>query len=328
MKSGAGKEQRSERAAARPASSRPSSRPTAAPELERLLREGLRSLVLDERMERWAAAGSVPYPLPAGEWGPALAAVGLALEERDWLFPGLREARGALSRGMPLEAYLAQILGRSLGQGSVVSSPGEIADAAHRVASVAGGPASHLPHAVGAALAARLRRKDEVALALCGEAAVAEPDFHVACNFAGVYRAPLLLGVRLEAGSDFDVEARAAAYGIAGVRLDPGDLEPFLAALRALVGRVRGGSPTLLALAHPVDPEAAVAQLAGRIGADVAALRAEAGVACDAAFEAAGRGSAASLEDLARHVFAGPERHLGAELRELTERPERLDQEI
>ncbi|MHB1845952.1 MAG: thiamine pyrophosphate-dependent enzyme [Deltaproteobacteria bacterium] len=310
-------------ATARPEDSR-------APQQERLAREALRQVALDSRIERWAAQGLLPYPLLAGEWGPTLAAIGLALHPEDWLFPALREARAALVRGMPVEAYLAQALGLSIFNGAALPTlPGAISDVSHRVASVAGGSGAHLPHAVGAAMAARLRKVAEVALALCGEAAVASPDFHVACNFAGVFRAPALVCVRLEAGSTFDVEARAAAYGLTAARLDCSEPERLHAELSAIVERTRGGGgAALLALTSPGPAEAVARGLCQRLGLDWKAELGRLDQLLDVAFEAARAGGRAAADALTANVFASPEQHLEAEQRELSVEPAPIPDDV
>ena len=50
--------------------------------------------------------------------------------------------------------------------------------------------ASHLPHAVGHAYAARLAGRDVVTVAYFGDGATSETDFHSGLNFAGVWRTP------------------------------------------------------------------------------------------------------------------------------------------
>src|SRR5699024_10010247 len=62
---------------------------------------------------------------------------------------------------------------------------------AHRVAPQATPLATQLLHAAGVAHAATLRREPMVVMALCGDGATSEGDFHEALNFAAVFRAPV-----------------------------------------------------------------------------------------------------------------------------------------
>src|SRR5262249_23613394 len=94
---------------------------------------------------------------------------------------------------------------------------------------VAGG----VPHAVGAAWAARVTGSDAVALSYFGEGAASEGVVHESMNLAGIQRLPVVffcenngyaisvpLAEEVAGGS---VAARAAAYGIPGVQVDGTD---------------------------------------------------------------------------------------------------------
>ena len=50
--------------------------------------------------------------------------------------------------------------------------------------------ATHLPHAVGHAYAARQRGEDVVTVAYLGDGGTSETDFHSGLNFAGVWKTP------------------------------------------------------------------------------------------------------------------------------------------
>jgi len=52
--------------------------------------------------------------------------------------------------------------------------------------------ATQLPHAVGMAYAARLKKSKDIAVAYLGDGATSSPDFHAAMNFAGVWKAPVV----------------------------------------------------------------------------------------------------------------------------------------
>src|SRR4029453_13617488 len=52
--------------------------------------------------------------------------------------------------------------------------------------------ASQLPHAVGIAMAAKIRHDPSAILAYFGDGATSEGDFHEACNFAGVFQLPVV----------------------------------------------------------------------------------------------------------------------------------------
>src|SRR5207245_11368883 len=90
--------------------------------------------------------------------------------------------------------------------------------------------ATQLPQAVGTAMAMRLKKQRSLAMAYLGDGATSEGDFHVAMNFAGVMRAPVLffcqnnkwaisVSVKQQTASE-TIAVKSIAYGIVGLRVD------------------------------------------------------------------------------------------------------------
>jgi pyruvate dehydrogenase E1 component alpha subunit/2-oxoisovalerate dehydrogenase E1 component alpha subunit len=117
--------------------------------------------------------------------------------------------------------------------------------------------ATQLPHAVGMAWAARIKGDDAVVLGCLGDGATSEPDFHVAANFAGVTRAPVVFfcqnnqwaistPVTVQTASP-TMAVKAIAYGFPGVRCDGNDVLAVYSCVRDAVEQARrGGGPTLV----------------------------------------------------------------------------------
>ncbi len=214
---------------------------------------------LDERMLLMQRQGRI------GFWGPtkgqeaATIASGAAFEERDWIFPALREAGIALDRGLPLEVMLAQIFGNANDRTHGRQMPCHYTFREgnfHAMSSVIG---TQVPHAVGAAMAARIKGDDVVVAGYLGDGATSSSDFHVAMNFAQVYRAPCVLvcqnnqwaiSVPLSQQTASETIAqKAVAYGMEGVRVDGNDALAVYAATRRAVEKARAGDgPTFLEL--------------------------------------------------------------------------------
>jgi len=117
--------------------------------------------------------------------------------------------------------------------------------------------ATQIPHAVGAALAARYRGEDRVAVAYFGEGATSKGDFHEAANFAGIHRLPVIFfcennGYAISAPRAVqmavaDVASRAEGYGFPGVVVDGNDLLAVYEVSREAIARARRGEgPTLI----------------------------------------------------------------------------------
>jgi TPP-dependent pyruvate/acetoin dehydrogenase alpha subunit len=120
-----------------------------------------------------------------------------------------------------------------------------------RLASVSSPVGTQIPHAVGIAMAARIQGKPEVVLVYFGDGATSSGDFHVACNFAGVFKAPVVflcrnnqyaISVPLQyQTAAATLAAKADAYGIHGVRVDGNDVLAVYAATSEAVHRARSG---------------------------------------------------------------------------------------
>ncbi|MEJ3403853.1 pyruvate dehydrogenase (acetyl-transferring) E1 component subunit alpha [Rathayibacter sp. YIM 133350] len=190
------------------------------------------------------------YPSSHGQEACQVAAA-LALEERDWLFPTYRDCVAMIARGVPAAEALVLLRG----EWHSGYDPN-----AYRVGPQTTPLATQLLHAVGFAHAARLRGEDTVALALCGDGATSEGDFHEALNMAAVFRSPVVFFVQNnEFAISVPLSRQSAApslahkgigYGIPGRRVDGNDAAAVLAVLRDAVARARAGEGPTLIEAH------------------------------------------------------------------------------
>jgi 2-oxoisovalerate dehydrogenase E1 component alpha subunit len=187
------------------------------------------------------------YPSSHGQEACQVAAA-VVLDDEDWLFPTYRDTVAVITRGVdPLE-----VLTLLRGDWHSGYDPYE-----HRVATQATPLATQLLHAVGVAHAAKLRGEPTVVLAMCGDGATSEGDFHEALNFAAVFHVPVVFFIQ---NNEFAISVplkhqsvapslahKAIGYGMPGERVDGNDLAALLAVLGAAVGRARdGGGPSLV----------------------------------------------------------------------------------
>ena len=187
------------------------------------------------------------YPSSHGQEACQIGAA-LALRDTDWLFPTYRDSVAVIARGVaPAEAMV--LLKGDWHSGYDVR--------AHRVAPQATPLATQLLHAVGFAYAAAQRGEDTVVLALCGDGATSEGDFHEALNFAAVFHVPVVFFVQ---NNEFAISVplsrqtaapslahKAIGYGMPGRRVDGNDVAAVLSVLGEAVDRARtGGGPTLV----------------------------------------------------------------------------------
>ncbi len=190
------------------------------------------------------------YPSSHGQEACQVAAA-VVLGTNDWLFPTYRDTVAVISRGVdPL-----QVLTLLRGDWHSGYDPYE-----HHTAPQATPLATQLLHAVGVAHAAKLRGEDTVVLAMCGDGATSEGDFHEALNFAAVFHVPVVFFVQ---NNEYAISVplasqsvapslahKAIGYGMPGERVDGNDLAALLSVLGAAVDRAREGHGPSLVEAH------------------------------------------------------------------------------
>lgn len=222
--------------------------------------------LMDERLFAMQRQGRVGFYGEARGQEAAVIGSVATLEARDWVLPALREAGAAIFRGLPLSTYVAQIFGNAHDVNLGHQLPCHPGTRAARYVTMSSCIATQLPHATGMALAARLRGEDCVVMGYLGDGATSEADFHVALNFAGVFKAPVVFvcqnnqwgistPVSVQSAAR-TLAVKAVAYGIPGVRVDGNDVLAVYGAVREAVDRARRGEgPTLIeALTYRVGP--------------------------------------------------------------------------
>ena len=222
---------------------------------------------LDERLVALQRGGRITqHASSTGEEAAIVGAVA-GMRDDDWLFLGPREAVGALWRGLPLALFAHQSFGSAEDPGKGRNAPGSPFRKALHIASASPLAGTQIPHAVGVAWAARLRRQDVAVLVLFGDSGTSSGDFNKGLNFAGVTKAPVVAFCRNSGGSAFlsagrqtaspGLSIKARAYGLHGVRVDGGDIVAVLCAVREARARASSGlGGTLIeALTEPESGE-------------------------------------------------------------------------
>jgi len=193
--------------------------------------------------------------------GEEAVAVGVlaALGPADAVVSTYREHGHALARGVPMEAVLAEMFGRTTGCSRGRGGSMHLFDASRRFyggnAIVAGG----IPLAVGLALADQRLGRPAVTACLFGDGAAAEGEFHESLNLAALWRLPVVfccennryaMGTALaRSHAHTDLALRAASYGMRSWAVDGMDVVAVRDAARVAADTVRaGGGPCFLEL--------------------------------------------------------------------------------
>lgn len=249
-------------------------RPSAAGHHADLLRQMVLIRRFEEQCVELYSAGEI-HGFVHVYIGEEAVAVGVnqALTPGDSIVSTYREHGHALVRGIPVDAVMAEMYGKSTGCSGGRGGSMHLFDVKTRFyggnAIVGGG----LPLAVGLALADRMRGDSRVTACFFGDGAVAEGEFHECLNLAALWQLPVLfccennlyaMGTALaRAQAQTDLAVRAASYGMPSWPVDGMDVLAVEQAARHAAEAVRaGGGPHFLELrtyryrAHSMyDPE-------------------------------------------------------------------------
>lgn len=203
------------------------------------------------------SAGPIPGELHLAA-GQEAAAVGVChhLRPEDTVTAPHRPHHVAIAKGVDLKRMTAEIFGRKTGLGKGKGGHMHLFDPDVGFA-CSGIIAEGCPPAAGAALAAKKRNEDSVAVAFLGEGAIDQGAFLESLNFASVHNLPVAFVIEdndwaismpkervtdVEDGSD-----RAAGFDMPGIRVDQDDAIAVYEAAGEAIGRARDrNGPTLL----------------------------------------------------------------------------------
>ena len=159
-------------------------------EVVHLYRHMLLTRLVADRLVTLQPQGRIGFHI--GSLGEEAAIIGsaYALRKQDWLFPCYREFGAALLRGMQLERYIDNMFGNANDPVKGRQMPDHYTCKAAQFGSVSSPIGTQITQAVGFAWAAKIQKRDLVALTYFGEGATSSNEFHNGLNFAGVFKAP------------------------------------------------------------------------------------------------------------------------------------------
>jgi len=219
----------------------------------------LRIRVTDARMMALQRQGRIGFYGEAVGQEAAIVGSAAASQPEDWIIPALREAGAGLFRGMTIDSYIAQIFGNAEDPTKGRQMPCHPIDRAHNYVVMSSCIATQIPHAVGIAMAMKIKGDKKVAFGYMGDGATSEGDFHVALNFAGVQKAPVVLICQnnqwaistpghLQTASE-TIAVKALGYGIEPLRADGNDVFAVYEVIKYAADKARRGEgPTFIEL--------------------------------------------------------------------------------
>jgi pyruvate dehydrogenase E1 component alpha subunit len=180
-----------------------------------------------------------------------------AIRQDDYMTCTYRGHGQAIAKGLSARAAMAEMLGKATGCSKGKGGSMHFTDPSVGLLGANAIVGAGVPHAAGAALAAQLQKRDNVALAFFGEGAVNQGVFLETLNLASVWKLPLILVCENnlysemtpshETTSVVETHKRAAAFGIESVQVDGNDLELVYNTVEQAAAKARsGGGPTYI----------------------------------------------------------------------------------
>lgn len=224
----------------------------------RRLAEALRKIYYEGKTPQFKLGAGLIWGglhLPVGQ-EPTAAGVIIHLRKEDAVFGTHRAMHLAVAKGVDMRRLVAETLGRKTGTNRGKGGHMHWFDATVNFwcAPIVG---AIWPHVVGAALAFKMKGRDNVAVVCGGDGASNQGTFHEALNLAAVWKLPAIFvvednkwGISMPKGKSTSVARisdRASSYGIPGIFVPDNDLFRIFEAAREAIERARKGfGPTLI----------------------------------------------------------------------------------
>jgi pyruvate dehydrogenase E1 component alpha subunit len=179
------------------------------------------------------------------------------LKKTDYITSTHRGHGHVLSKGADPKIMMAELCGRVDGYNHGKGGSMHIANIDLGILGANGIVGAGQTLSVGAALASKIRKTDEVTVCFFGDGASNEGTFHEALNAASLWGLPIVfvctnnlygISTRQDRSMNIkDISDRAVAYGIPGVTADGNDVIEVYKVAQEAINRARnGGGPTLL----------------------------------------------------------------------------------
>jgi acetoin:2,6-dichlorophenolindophenol oxidoreductase subunit alpha len=188
--------------------------------------------------------------LGIGQEAVAVGACSL-LREDDYVFGGHRSHGHAIAKGADIDRLMAEIAGRATGYCRGKGGSMHIVAKAAGFITATGVVGGTIPLALGAAFAAKEKKKGQVALVFFGDGAGQAGPFHESLNIASLWQLPVIFVCENNGYAEFTplsvhtkverLARHAKTYAIPARTVDGNDLIAVRAAMSKAVERCRAG---------------------------------------------------------------------------------------
>jgi pyruvate dehydrogenase E1 component alpha subunit len=219
-----------------------------------LLYQALRIRLVEEKIIELYPTDQIQSPVHLSI-GQEAAAVGVCanLSDDDWVFINYRGHAFYLAKGGPLPEFFAELMGKSGGLSKGKAGSMHLADPDHGVVGASAVVASTISHAVGAALASKIKGESKrIFVANFGDGAMEQGVFFESLNFAALHQLPVLFlcednGLAVHTSRNdrqsFDIAKLVNAFHIPYITIDKGyDPQEIAFVSKQAIDRVRDES--------------------------------------------------------------------------------------
>ena len=223
-----------------------------------MYRTMVRIRTFEQRVAKEFAAGNIPgfAHLYVGEEATATGACA-NLTPDDYITSTHRGHGHLIAKGGKTALMMAELYGKRTGYCKGKGGSMHIADPNIGILGANGIVGAGIPIAGGAALSAKLRGSDQVAICFFGDGASNTTRFHEGLNMSSAWKLPVVYIIEnngyfistrtTDVMNITDIAVRAASYGVPGVTVDGNDVIAVYETVGEAVARARRGEgPTLV----------------------------------------------------------------------------------
>ncbi|MDB2530880.1 thiamine pyrophosphate-dependent dehydrogenase E1 component subunit alpha [Alphaproteobacteria bacterium] len=224
----------------------------------KLIRECVRIRLVEEKIIDLYPSDLIQSPVHLSI-GQEAAAVGLcaALKPQDKIFINYRGHAMYLARGGDLKKFFSELMGRETGICKGKGGSMHLADPSNGIMGASAVVGSTISHAVGAALANKVKKGNSIFVTNFGDGATEQGVLHECLNLAALFEVPVLflcednglaVHARKHERQKYDLEKLVGAYGIRFADVEKGnDPEEVYRKTALIVKEVRdSGKPSFL----------------------------------------------------------------------------------
>ena len=190
--------------------------------------------VLDERMMAAQRQGRLSFYMQCTGEEATVIGCTAALRDTDMIMAQYREQGALVYRGFETDEFMNQLFGNELDYGKGRQMPIHYGSKKLHYLTISSPLATQIPQATGYAYGQKLAGEGNCTVAMFGEGAASEGDFHAALNMASVHKVPVIFLCRnngyaistpsVEQFAADGIAPRAFGYRMRAIRVDGNDI--------------------------------------------------------------------------------------------------------